>query len=190
MALVPYNGSIDGEKTLKPYKGLLEGESPTIGGELTKGISSGVDVLQGSLYGAGAAAANKVGATGVRDWAEAGMKSNFEESAQNAPAVQSYKDVNSVDDALHYAAGGLGQLVPFMGQSIVAGLGSRIAGKKLGLNPALSAEAGSLVSNTATETGSIYSDILDKTGQRDSDKAFGYGLAAGALDTLPMRPMG
>jgi hypothetical protein len=185
MALVPYNGSIDGEKTLKPYKGLLEGESPTIGGELTKGISSGVDVLQGSLYGAGAAAANKVGATGVRDWAEAGMKSNFEESAQNAPAVQSYKDVNSVDDALHYAAGGLGQLVPFMGQSIVAGLGSRIAGKKLGLNPALSAEAGSLASNTATETGSIYSDILDKTGQRDSDKAFGYGLAAGALDTLP-----
>lgn len=184
MAIVPYKGITEDEVKLKPYKGRLEGESPTISGEFTKGISSGIDSLQGSLYGAGAAAANKVGATGARDWLEQGMQRNAREAQDNAPEVQSYKDVNDIGDAAMYAAGGLGQLVPFMGQSIVAGLGSRYLGKKLGINPNIAGQTGALVSNTATEAGSIYGDILEKTGQRDSDKALGYGIAAGALDTL------
>lgn len=184
-------------------------------GELSKGIASGVDGLQGSLYGLAGLAGDVVAEPGLRDWGIAGFQRNQEEAQQDPALVQRVEDIGSVRDAGLYAAQGLGQLVPFAAGSIagggVGGAVARVAGRSAaegvvqrgiaqGLDRAVAERAGQLAAremtergiqagltanSIGTEQGSIYGDIYDKTGQHAPGTALAYGAAAGALDVVP-----
>lgn len=190
-------------------------EEPSISGEFGKGVSAGVDSLQGTLYGLAGLAGDAAGADGLRDWGLKGYQRNQEEAAENAPAVGRFEDVDGAHDAALYAAQGLGQLVPFAASSVVSGgLGgavAKVAGRKAvekfaenqvakGVARATAekaaqaygnklvqrgATAGLAANSIGTEQGSIYGDIYDKTGEYAPGTAAAYGAVAGALDTIP-----
>jgi len=195
--------------------GLSGPEQPTISGEFGKGVSAGVDSLQGTMYGLAGLAGDAVGADGLRDWGLKGYQRNQDEAAENAPAVGHFEDVHGVRDAGLYAAQGLGQLVPFAASSVatggVGGAVAKVAGRKAvekfaenqvakGVARAAAEKAGQAYGNKlvqrgamagvaansiGTEQGSIYGDIYEKTGQYAPGTAAAYGAAAGALDALP-----
>ncbi|WP_337058239.1 LPD38 domain-containing protein [Pseudomonas sp. USHLN015] len=193
----------------------IDKRNATAGGEFGKGIASGIDALQGSLYGLAGLAGDVVAEPGLRDWGIAGFQRNQEEAQQNPALVQRVEDIGSVRDAGLYAAQGLGQLVPFAAGSIagggVGGAVARVAGRSAaeglvqrgiaqGLDRAVAERAGQIAAREATERGiqagltansigteqgSIYGDIYDKTGQHAPGTALAYGAAAGALDVVP-----
>lgn len=190
-------------------------QKATISGEFGKGVSAGVDSLQGTLYGLAGLAGDAAGADGLRDWGLKGYQRNQDEAAENAPAVGRFEDVDGAHDAALYAAQGLGQLVPFAASSVVSGglggavakVGGRKAVEKFAENQVAKgvarataekaaqaygsklaqrgAMAGVAANSVGTEQGSIYGDIYDKTGQYAPGTAAAYGAAAGALDALP-----
>ncbi|TLP68252.1 hypothetical protein FEA48_30840 [Pseudomonas nitroreducens] len=190
-------------------------DEPTLSGEFSKGVSAGIDSLQGTMYGLAGLAGDAVGAEGLRDWGLKGYQRNQDEAAENAPAVGHFEDVHGVRDAGLYAAQGLGQLVPFAASSAatggVGGAVAKVAGRKAvekfaenqvakGVARATAekaaqaygnklvqrgAMAGVAANSIGTEQGSIYGDIYEKTGQYAPGTAAAYGAAAGALDALP-----
>ncbi|MFK8398187.1 LPD38 domain-containing protein [Pseudomonas sp. BGr12] len=190
-------------------------DEPTISGEFSKGVSAGIDSLQGTMYGLAGLAGDAVGVEGLRDWGLKGYQRNQDEAAENAPAVGHFEDVHGVRDAGLYAAQGLGQLVPFAASSVatggVGGAVAKVAGRKAvekfaenqvakGVARATAekaaqaygnklaqrgAMAGVAANSIGTEQGSIYGDIYEKTGQYAPGTAAAYGAAAGALDALP-----
>lgn len=187
----------------------------TLSGEFGKGIASGVDALQGSLYGLAGVVGDVVAEPGLRDWGIAGYLRNQDEAQQNPALVQRVEDVGSLKDAGLYAAQGLGQLVPFAASSIagggIGGAAARVAGRSAaegivkggiaqGLERAAAERAGQAATremtergiqaglagtSIGTEQGSIYGDIFEKTGQYAPGTALAYGAAAGALDVVP-----
>lgn len=193
----------------------IEKRNATAGGEFGKGIASGIDALQGSLYGLAGLAGDVVAEPGLRDWGIAGYQRNQEEAQQDPALVQRVEDIGSVRDAGLYAAQGIGQLVPFAAGSIagggVGGAVARVAGRSAaegvvqrgiaqGLDRAVAERAGQLAAremtergiqagltanSIGTEQGSIYGDIYDKTGEHAPGTALAYGAAAGALDVVP-----
>src|SRR4051812_34357172 len=86
---------------------------PTIGGEFKKGVLSCVDATQQGLYGLVSMAGRAAGVKPVEDWAREGVVRNEAEQKENAPAVGKLEDIYGVGHAALWAAGGLGQLVPF-----------------------------------------------------------------------------
>lgn len=186
-------------------------DTASIGGEFKKGLAAGIDGMQGSLYGLAGLAGDVAGSNGLRDWGIEGYQRNQQEAAQNASAVEGYKDVNGFHDAGLYAANGLGQLAPFLASSIAsfgagglatgaARLGAKKAADKFVANRAgqLAGEAASKIpfsqtggmvagaaQNVGLEQGGIYGDIHEKTGEYAPGTAAAYGLAAGLLDTVP-----
>ncbi|WP_139131137.1 MULTISPECIES: LPD38 domain-containing protein [Pseudomonadaceae] len=187
----------------------------TLSGEFGKGIASGVDALQGSLYGLAGVVGDVVAEPGLRDWGIAGYLRNQDEAQQNPALVQRVEDVGSLKDAGLYAAQGLGQLVPFAASSIagggIGGAAARVAGRSAaegivkggiaqGLERAAAERAGQVAAremtergiqaglagtSIGTEQGIIYGDIYEKTGQYAPGTALAYGAAAGALDVVP-----
>lgn len=193
----------------------LARKQATASGEFGKGIASGVDALQGSLYGLAGVVGDVVAEPGLRDWGIAGYLRNQDEVQQNPALVQRVEDVGSLKDAGLYAAQGLGQLVPFAASSIagggIGGAAARVAGRSAaegivkggiaqGLERAAAERAGQAAAremtergiqaglagtSIGTEQGSIYGDIYEKTGQYAPGTALAYGAAAGALDVVP-----
>lgn len=193
----------------------LARKQATASGEFGKGIASGVDALQGSLYGLAGVVGDVVAEPGLRDWGIAGYLRNQDEAQQNPALVQRVEDVGSLKDAGLYAAQGLGQLVPFAASSIagggIGGAAARVAGRSAaegivkggiaqGLERAAAERAGQAAAremtergiqaglagtSIGTEQGSIYGDIYEKTGQYAPGTALAYGAAAGALDVVP-----
>lgn len=97
--------------------------------EFRKGLSAGVDTVQGTLYGALGIAADMVGADGVRDKMYAGYQRNMEEAAANAPEITDVQDIDSWSDAGKWFMGTLGQLAPTAAEALVSGLiGGGVAG--------------------------------------------------------------
>ena len=160
---------------------------PTIGKELKKGIGRGIDLLQANAYGALAAHADVAKANTVRDWAEKGQQSNMQEAAQNPAAEPSFTGLgkaytdggiaNGIGRTGLWAAGVVGELAP----QGAAAMASGAIGKRLG------GGAGSaglmMANNVAQETGSIYGDILEKTGKMEGATAIEYGIPAALIDT-------
>ncbi|WP_295487860.1 LPD38 domain-containing protein [uncultured Pseudomonas sp.] len=197
----------------KPDSGALDPTSAkpaSLGGELKKGVSAGIDSLQAAGYGLAGLAGDAVGSDSLRDWGLEGYQRNQKEAAENAPAVGSYRDVGSLRDAGLYLANGLGQLAPFAASSLAsAGTGGLVVGavrasagkaaerfaenriaqgvaRAAGrLTPAAGAQTAAVANSIGTEQGSIYGDIYDKTGEYAPGTAAAYGAVAGALDVAP-----
>ena len=101
-------------------------------GEFTKGVLRGIDSTQALLYGGTGAVGDILNIDALRDWGYEGYLRNMEEANENAAAVGSYEDVNSIGSAWQYAQGVLGELVPTMAASLVSGGIGAAAGKYYG----------------------------------------------------------
>lgn len=178
-----FTGNISDLVTEEEY----QASKPTIGKELKKGIGRGIDLLQANAYGALAAHADAAKANTVRDWAEQGQQSNMQEAAQNPAAEPSFTNLgkaytdggvaNGIGRTALWAAGAVGELAPQGAAAMASGaIGNRLGGGAGG--------AGLMMANNvAQETGSIYGDILEKTGKRDGATAIEYGVPAALVDT-------
>ena len=104
-------------------------------GNLVRGVKSGTDQLQGSLYGAVGLAGDALGVDTVRDWGFKGYQENMEEASLNPTDVQNFTDINTDDGILEavtdtgkWFAGAIGQLAPSMAMSLVSSLVGVAAG--------------------------------------------------------------
>jgi hypothetical protein len=122
-------------------------EAPTIGGEFKKGIASGIDNLQASLYGLAGLAGDFTGVKPVKNWGLDGYARNNAEAEANAPAVGRIEDVGGVKDAALYAAGGLGSLVPFVASSAATGGVGGIVGQVRSCARGVEKTAGALIAS-------------------------------------------
>jgi hypothetical protein len=93
------------------------------GGAFGTGISAGVDQTQAMLVGAGAAAADLVGADGVRDRLNAEVRDQQAQAvlSNNPEIAQRIEDIGSVGEFGQYFINQLGQQVPIMGGIVAAG---------------------------------------------------------------------
>jgi hypothetical protein len=179
------NFGADPAAARNPFDDPEFGKEPTLKGEAVKGFKRGVDSTQQGLYGLAALAGDVTGLKMVEDFGREGVARNQREAAENPAAVRQVQDVGGVRDAALWAAGGLGELVPFVASSA---LGAGVGGVALkGVTTAAkAATAGAGLTSIAQETGSITADqIGDGKGEIDAAKAAGYGIAAGALDLIP-----
>lgn len=97
--------------------------------EFGKGLSAGVDSLQGLGYGALGFIGDVVGSESLRNFGAQGMQRNAAEAAVNAPKIQSYKDVHDFGDFGNYLAYNTGQILPSVAESLgAAALGGMATG--------------------------------------------------------------
>ncbi|CAG36720.1 LPD5 domain-containing protein [Desulfotalea psychrophila] len=130
----------------------LEQQAPE-GSNLERGLLSGVDQTQGSIYGATALAADAINKTfnggndgflkDVRNWGYEGFQRNEEEAAENPLDTENFLDIGKnhgvAEDTFDYVTGQLGRLFPTMATAIAGtltgvGAGAAIApalGKKI-----------------------------------------------------------
>lgn len=87
------------------------GLDPGDGGMSAKRLSSAVDRYQAGMYGLGEAVTGALGLDRAKNWMRSGREENellantAAARAQEMGAIDSYKDVKGVGDALNYAAG-------------------------------------------------------------------------------------
>lgn len=118
---------------LDPIRGSIYNEIPEEEkGEFTKGVLRGIDSTQALLYGGTGAVGDILNIDTLRDWGYEGYLRNMEEANENAAAVGSYSDVDSIGSAWQYAQGILGELVPTLATSLVSGGIGAAAGKYYG----------------------------------------------------------
>lgn len=118
---------------LDPIRGSIYNETPEEErGEFTKGVLRGIDSTQALLYGGTGAVGDILNIDALRDWGYEGYLRNMEEANENAAAVGSYKDIDSLGSAWQYAQGVAGELVPTIATSLVSGGIGAAAGKYYG----------------------------------------------------------
>jgi hypothetical protein len=109
-------------------------EAPSIAGDFGKGVKQGIHSAKGAGYGLIALVGDATGAEGVKNYGLQGAMRESAAAEETAPSVSRIEDVNSVGDFAHYAAGGVGSLVPFAATSAagggIGGLGARMLGRK------------------------------------------------------------
>jgi hypothetical protein len=96
-------------------------QDPDTRSEFSKGVSAGVDTLQGSLYGLAALVGDSVGNERLKQWGLENYQRNQEEAASAGLSVPGLKDIEDVGDFFSFASGALGQAVPSLLSSVVGG---------------------------------------------------------------------
>lgn len=104
-------------------------------GEFYKGLLRGTDQSQAMLYGAAMLLGKATDSDTIKDWGLEGYKRNMEEAAQNAAAVSTIEEIDSLETASDWFFGSLGELAPTMAETVIAavaggGLGG-IAGRSM-----------------------------------------------------------
>ena len=188
------------------YLGIVDPDQ----GNFSRGIDSAIDSTQGMLYGAGALAADTVGATDLRNSAIRGYQQNMAQVESRARPTDAYEGINSFGDAVDFASyysgyglaqgaealltGGLGGVV---GKQIVK-QGLKKGSKDLLADTSQAAitrggkvggYAGIGTNALSTELGATYGGAVDRsleTGGNIDDidlgKVYGYGTLAGAAE--------
>lgn len=103
-------------------------DAATLTGELAGGAKAAWEGAKGMAYGVVGLGAEKVGATGVRDWALEHAREKMAKEGEFQAAVPSIGDIGGVRDAALWAAQGFGQLAPSMAEMV----GTAAAGAAVG----------------------------------------------------------
>ena len=151
-------------------------------------FSSAIDRYQAGMYGLGEAVtgALRPGQTTAEDWFRKGREENeaaaayASRRAQEQGAIESYKDVGSVGDALDYVGGLAVQSSPYLAEALTGGIAGRalISGTKLGLT-ALGRNVASGAGAATASYPSAAGEILQA--QREQSGGETDLMAAGAL---------
>ncbi|MBZ0158384.1 MAG: strawberry notch C-terminal domain-containing protein [Alphaproteobacteria bacterium] len=178
--------------------------------EVAYGVRQGYEQLKGLGYGLAGHAGHATGIDSLREWGFKGYEEQEKEAQKYAGSVESYRDVNNLDDALKYAAHGLGTIIPTM----VGGLGAGAIGARLARTAAKTAversvakiaadeltkkalvqaglkkvtqkgaAAGATTFNIGMETGEI-AGAQHQEGEVDTAKALLGGVLAGSLEAV------
>ena len=141
----------------------------------TSGASAGVDQVQAMAAGAGAAVAEALGATGLRNTLESEVRSQQAQAALaiNPEVPQRIEDVEGIGDFGSYFAGQVGQQVPIMGGILAAGAATGWLG--------LGAGVGSLAAGYTYGVGSLYNESVEG-GERDAAGALLGGIPYAAAE--------
>ena len=183
--------------------------------EITKGVSAGIDQLQGIGGGLIGIAGDIIGSESMQ---EAGIdiyNEQMAEAAESEARISSYENITGVEDAWDYFMHGFGTLIPMFAPSLISGgvgafagkraaqkgvkaymektfkdataqgLAKDAAGKVAAQKVALGTFTGAYLSSGAMETGSIYGDIAEQTGEREAGVSIIGGALAGFLDAYP-----
>ena len=188
-------------------------KEPGLLSELNKGIASGIDGMQAAGYGLGALGAEAVGASGMRDWFMKHAQANQREAQQNAAAVDDIQNIGSPTEFGYWAAHNVGSMLPQLPLGMTgAGAGGALVARKAaasaiekaiasGMSATAAREVGKQAAakastkaaeylggaavGAAQETGDIFLDIHDKTGEYQPGNALLHGIAAGSVENLP-----
>ena len=105
-------------------------EDNTLGEEFVAGLGSGIDGVQGSLYGVAGLAGRELGI----DWMEkAGNENaarNFEEAARNGRQSEGFTEIENAGGFFRWAAASLGEAVPSLALAMTGGGIGAAAGRK------------------------------------------------------------
>ena len=153
--------------------------------EFQKGLFRGGKQTKAAFAEAGALAANMLSAEGVAQELVDTATRSLRQAQVAPPAVQNVRDVNSVGSAFDFAAGALGETIPFMAGALIGrGLGAR-AGRNLGkVGKTIATEGGTFAGVAVPETGLSSRELREETGQYQPGLSLGAGAAKGALDTF------
>ncbi len=146
-------------------------------------VQRGLGNMANNVVGLGALGADIVGADETSDALLDEYINNQAKIDFNLPRpVQSFKDIDSVGDAGLYAADTLGEFAPNITSGLVTGgLGRAVAGK-------VGTIAGAAANTIGQETGSIFGDTYQATGEKAPVSSIIAGIAAGSLDVItPLR---
>ena len=182
---------------------------PGSGGKNAKRLSASVDRYQSNLYGLGEAVSNKFGLDRVGGWMGERRRANELEAnvasqrAREMGAIESFRDIGGVGDALDYAVGLGIQSAPYLGEALVGGLGARAAmgGTRAALGAATQAgdaaaaaqaanrlRAGQTIGGTTATYPSAVGDILSNQREQadvtDLGSAAALGIPYAALNAL------
>ena len=185
------------------------GMYPGRGGKNAKRLSASVDQYQSNLYGLGEAVSNKFGLDRVGGWMGERRRANELEAnvasqrAREMGAIESFRDIGGVGDALDYAVGLGIQSAPYLGEALVGGLGARAAmgGTRAALGAATQAgdavaaaraanriRAGQTIGGTTATYPSAVGDILSNQREQadvtDLGSAAALGIPYAALNAL------
>lgn len=147
-------------------------------GEFEKGLGRGYEGLRSGYLKTGELVSRQLGLDDVAD----GLAKEAEEADQAAaaleyaPAVPSFRDIDSLGAAGDYLAGTAGELVP--------SAAAMAAGGAVGAATRAGALPGVFAASAGVETGSSYGELQDLTGEDHPGVAAARGLGAAALDTL------
>lgn len=129
----------------------------SLSGEFSKGVSRGVDLIQALGYGAAGLTADLFGNKAAALDMYKGAQGQFEEmqAANQAAAIQSYKDVDSMSKFGQYAMGVVGEQLPMTAVTMLTGgISTAIARLGLGItvetaltNPLVQRSASKVVSS-------------------------------------------
>lgn len=170
-----------------------EEEESGLANEFSKGVSSGVDQLQGLIGGGGRALVGSL--SGNDDLFYSGMNyynEQMDEAAENAAEVGRIEDIDGVGDFLKYSAFVVGNILP----SVVGTGGVGAAGGVLAKKAAMMTASRALVKQSANQlskkqAGTLYSlstvgrEALAKRGLFGQKAgAFSFGAAAGAGESF------
>lgn len=131
-----YAGYPDFVEEYQSTKARLAKEEVPFKSEFRRGLKRGVSGLKQSAVGAGALAADVVGAESLRDTAlEKYRDLQAEDASANAPGVARIEDVGSVSDLARYVIGKGGELVPQIAEAAIAGVAGAAAGSAAAPGP-------------------------------------------------------
>ena len=148
-------------------------------GAFGAGFGMGVDQAQSMIAGTGAALADVVGATGVRDALEAEARQQQAQSylARNPEVAQRVEDIQGLGDVPGYIAGQLGQQVPIVGGILGASALGTLAGGPVG------GVAAGLGTSYTYGVGSLYNEALEG-GERRTAEALTTAVPYAAAEAL------
>lgn len=139
--------------------------SPSVLNEFAKGLSRGTDTLQQSLGNASQYLGDKVGSDTLRDFGQEVAERNAIEAMDpdNAAAIGTWDDVNSISDFTKYAASNVGSSLPYMlPMALTGGAGAALGAGAKGV------QALSAIGLAPSMIGETYQQALDH-GYSDDD---------------------
>ena len=112
---------------LAEYYGLRDPEQ----GDFSRGLSAGVDSLQGLAYGAVGLAGDAIGSDTIRDFGIDGYRRNMDAVALNARETDAYEGINSFGDAVDFAQYYSGYAIPQAVTALTSGGIGGLVGKQV-----------------------------------------------------------
>ena len=172
---------------------------PSILGEFGVGARSGLATMGIGFTGTAAAAAELFGLEeSAQKLAELVREGERERDERFPRTVQSFADINDVEDAARFLARGLGEQVPLIASIIAGGGVAGLIGKAVGRGVLGAAEGSALLARTqgiaqgtgavatasGIETGLTVAEQLDSIGRIEPGVAFTAGIAKGSLEAI------
>jgi len=138
-------------------------------GDFMRGLSSGIDSIQGGLYGLTGYLGAVTGADSVRDWGYRGYQSNMDQISDRAKDTDRAESVEGIGDAIDFAQYWLGYAIPQIAEAIIGSKGAgAVAGQavKYKLKKELVSKFGKDTANAALKSKKIKEAIKNVTDGR------------------------